>query len=157
MWTDNIFTGTMCYSFLVGRKSLNVCFPPIEALGGRSALLLLNVLLGILTRSPHVSVPAWLSVRLGSFKPIRCLQNASSHNDDVRAFVVDHLLRGCVLLAQQISWKKRKDRWIRKFVNEEGKWIKCRTTAPPCVGLCHYSSHFMVAQIKMKASLFTAN
>lgn len=42
-----------------------------------------EILVVILTRSPHVSIPPRLSVRFGSFKPIERLQNASSHNNDI--------------------------------------------------------------------------
>lgn len=58
-----------------------------------------------LARSLSVSIPARLPVQLRSFHPIRCCQNASSHDDDIRGFAVDNFLWSGVLLAQQISCK----------------------------------------------------
>lgn len=47
----------------------------------------------------HVGVPARPPVRLGGLQPIRGLQDAASHDDDVRASPANHVLRGGVLLA----------------------------------------------------------
>lgn len=84
-----------------------------------------------LTQSLLVRLPARPPVRLCGFQPISSRQYSSSHDDDIRAFHVDDVLRAGVLLAQGVSCGREKTEVSRS------PQVICSTTAPPSVNMSH--------------------
>lgn len=113
MWQCGVQTHTCTYVSMyttvhtcVPRKSKHKLLPvPQRSLLLRANLKLdvMTLLLATLAQSLCVSLPARLSVRLGSFQLIRGLQDTPTDDDDIRALVVEDFLWSGILLAQHIS------------------------------------------------------